>query len=295
MRVGFVSLRMIIVTGSTGTIGQLLVQLLLSHGKDVRIMARDPAKAKSLFGEATAIAQGDFTDDSSLERAFEGASAVFVLSSPGNVIPSNDAAALKAVLAKGVARVVKMSAIGVDAPAAANLASSRWHGPGETALLASGREFTILRASGFASNALAWRDAIRAGRPIESATGSGRHPFVDPRDVAEVAFRALTTDALANRTLTLTGPRAMTAREQLDEIERAVGQPIASLDISLDVFAERMRNRGLPPDGVANAVAGQAFVRDGHSEQVFEDLPRALGRPARSFAEWLADHAEKFR
>ena len=258
-------------------------------------MARDVAKAKSLFGEQVAIAAGDFTDGTSLERVFEGATAVFVLSSPGNVIPSNDAAALKAARAKGVARIVKISAIGVDAPAAANLATTKYHAPGEAALRASGLEFTILRPSGFDSNTLAWRETIRSGKPIEITTGQGKHPFVDPRDVAEVAFRALATDALTNRTLTLTGPDAMTARDELDAIERAIRRSVPSIEISLDVFADRMRSRGLPEDVVATAVAGQAFMRAGHSAEVFEDLPRALGRPARSFAEWIADHAAKFR
>jgi uncharacterized protein YbjT (DUF2867 family) len=118
---------------------------------------------------------------------------------------------------------------------------------------------------------------------------------VDPADVAEVAFRALSTNELENRTLTLTGPRALTARDQLDELERSSGRPIASVDLSLEVFAERLHSRGLPADVIASAVAGQAFIRDGHSEAVFEDLPRALGRPARSFADWLAEHAEAFR
>jgi len=219
---------------------------------------------------------------------------VFVLSSPGPVIPANDAAALATARTKGVARVVKMSAIGVDAPAAANLASSRWHAPGEAAGRASGLELTILRPSGFDSNSLMWRDAIRAGTPIEIVTGQGKHPFVDPRDIAEVAYRALTDEALANRTLALTGPRAMTAREQLEALEAVLGRAIASKDITMDEFASRMRSRGLPEDAIASAVAGQSFMRDGHSERVFDDLPRTLGRPARSFTDWVRDHVELF-
>jgi uncharacterized protein YbjT (DUF2867 family) len=286
---------MIVVTGATGTIGTLVVRLLISRGIDARVMARDPAKARSLFGPDAQVVAGDFTDASSLERAFNGANAVFVLSSPAQAIPANDAAALAAARRSGVARAVKMSSLGVDEPASVNLASTRWHGPGEAALRASGLEFTILRPAGFDSNALAWRASILAGTPIEIMTGPGKHPFVDPRDVAEVAVHALTRDALVNRTLTLTGPEALTARQQLDFIERVIGRSISSVDLSLETFAERMRSRGIPDDVVASATAGQAFVRGGGSSTVFADLPQALGRPARSFAEWAEAHATAFR
>ena len=286
---------MIVVTGSTGTLGRLLVPRLLSRGSEARIMARDLGKARALFGANAPIVIGDFTDVASLERAFEGARAVFVLASPGPVIPASDAAAIQAARSQGVTRIVKISSLGVDAPAAANLASTRWHGPGEAALRASGLEFTILRPAGFDSNALAWAEGIRDRRPIELTTGAGRHPFVDPRDVAEVACRALETDDWVNRTLTLTGPDAITARGQLDALERVLGRPIASIDVGLDPLTERMRSRGLAEDVVATAIAGQAFVRAGRSATVFDDLPRALGRPARAFAEWAADHADAFR
>jgi uncharacterized protein YbjT (DUF2867 family) len=285
---------MIVVTGSTGTIGQLVMQTLMARGEPVRAMTRDAEKARSLFGADAAITVADFNDDASVVRAFEGASAVFVLASPPATILDADRAALAAARLAGVKRIVKMSSLGANLPAATKLMSARAHGPGEAAIMASEISFTILRPAGFDSNALGWRAAIHARTPIEITTGVGKHPFIDPRDVAEVAALALTTDALANRALTLTGPRAMTAREQLDVLETVVGRPIESVDVSLASVADRLRARGLSEDAVEAAIAGQAYVRDGHSEAVHEDLARALGRPARSFETWVADHALQF-
>jgi len=285
---------MIVVTGSTGTIGQLVVQRLIARGEPVRAMARDAEKARSLLGAQAAIALADFNDAASISLAFEGASAVFVLASPAAVIPEADRVALAAARSAGVKRIVKMSSLGANL-AGTKMMSARAHGPGEAAIVDSKLPFTILRPAGFDSNALAWRAAIQAHAPIEITTGGGRHPFVDPRDVADVAVAALTTDAHVNRALTLTGPRAMTAREQLDVLETVVGHPVASVDVSLETVADRFRARGLAEDAVESAIAGQARVRDGHSEAVHDDLPRALGRDARSFETWVADHASLFR
>jgi uncharacterized protein YbjT (DUF2867 family) len=53
--------------------------------------------------------------------------------------------------------------------------------------------WTVLRPSGFASNALGWADAIRSGAPVPNPMGTGTQGVIDPRDVAEVAVRALTS------------------------------------------------------------------------------------------------------
>jgi len=53
---------MIVVTGSTGTIGRLLVRACVAREAKVRVMARDVAKAAALFGDSAPIVAGDFTD-----------------------------------------------------------------------------------------------------------------------------------------------------------------------------------------------------------------------------------------
>ena len=67
---------MILVTGASGFVGRHVVQALLSEGKDVRALVRDPKKGAALGCELVA---GDMTDAASLRRAVEGVEAVIHL------------------------------------------------------------------------------------------------------------------------------------------------------------------------------------------------------------------------
>jgi dihydroflavonol-4-reductase len=64
-----------VITGGAGFLGQKLARALLSDGHEVRILVRNSKAVPSDLGVSTAI--GDLTDESSLDRAFEGMDWVF--------------------------------------------------------------------------------------------------------------------------------------------------------------------------------------------------------------------------
>ena len=49
---------MILVTGGTGRVGSHVVRALLGRGANVRVLVRDPAAARRMFGDATELAIG---------------------------------------------------------------------------------------------------------------------------------------------------------------------------------------------------------------------------------------------
>jgi dihydroflavonol-4-reductase len=64
---------MILVTGGTGFLGRFIVDELLRNGDQVRILARNPAKAKAINGwEAVDIAEGDLLDAVAVDQALQG-------------------------------------------------------------------------------------------------------------------------------------------------------------------------------------------------------------------------------
>ncbi len=67
------------VTGGTGFIGPYLVKRLIKGGHTVRVLARDPKKAKSLLGSEVDIIRGDVTDEATLASGIKGADFVFHL------------------------------------------------------------------------------------------------------------------------------------------------------------------------------------------------------------------------
>jgi len=274
---------MILVTGATGTIGNEVVRLLALRGEPVRAMTRNPSR---LSGHAGVFpVAGDYDDPASLVRAAAGASTLFLLSAPGPTLAAHDGSMLDAARSAGVAKVVKLSAVGTVERAGS------WHRPGEHAVRASGMAWTILRPSGFASNALRWAAAIRAGTPVPNMTGAGAQGVVDPRDVAEVAVAALTGSEHDGHAYTLTGPELLSVPDQAACLAGVLGRPVGTVDVPIRVYREQLRAAGSDP----SFADGVEFVRGGGNAVLTADVERVTGRPPRAFREWIVDHLDAFR
>ena len=66
---------MILVAGGTGHLGTELVPLLLRQGLQVRVLTRDPSRARSVVGEKVELASGDVGDAPSVQDAMRGVDA----------------------------------------------------------------------------------------------------------------------------------------------------------------------------------------------------------------------------
>lgn len=105
------------VTGATGYLGSVLVDLAVRRGEKVRAAVRDPARAQRLLPAGVEIAAADLGDPASLERAARGCSGVLHLAgsvghSPESTREGNVEGTrrmLAAAVAAGVSRFVHTS------------------------------------------------------------------------------------------------------------------------------------------------------------------------------------------
>jgi uncharacterized protein YbjT (DUF2867 family) len=123
-------------------------------------------------------------------------------------------------------------------------------------------EWTVLRPSGFASNTLRWAAAIRTGKPIPNTTRTGVQPVIDPRDVAEVAVRALISGECAHRVLTLTGPELLSVPDMAAQLGKILGRTLTTVDVPLETYREQMLAAGIDPAFADAAVNGSRLVAD---------------------------------
>jgi len=79
---------MIVVTGATGHIGNVLVRELIKRGRSVCALVLPDDDCRPLAGLNTEITYGDVTDLKSLESAFAGADVVFHLAGIVTIMPS---------------------------------------------------------------------------------------------------------------------------------------------------------------------------------------------------------------
>lgn len=113
---------MIVVTGATGHIGNVLVRELIARGQTVRVVVLPGDDRRPLLGLSTEIVHGDVTDLRSLESAFTGADLVFhlagivtIMSSMKKVLERVNVGGLRNVVAAcrvtGVHRLIYTSSI----------------------------------------------------------------------------------------------------------------------------------------------------------------------------------------
>lgn len=108
---------MLMVTGATGYLGSVLVELLVREGRDVRAVVRDRALAERVLPARIDIAVADLGDAAALERAARGCSGVLHLAGSVGHSPAETWAAnvegtrtvLAAATAAGVPRFVYTS------------------------------------------------------------------------------------------------------------------------------------------------------------------------------------------
>ncbi|MFJ8109033.1 NAD(P)H-binding protein [Streptomyces sp. NPDC096132] len=275
---------MIVVTGATGNVGRPLVRALVAAGERVTAVSRRIPGAQVPAG--VRHHQADLTRPKDLEPALDGAEALFLLTSGDFMAAGGDLGdVLDVVRTGGVRRVVLLSSQGVgtgDHPSAL-----------EDAVRRSGLDWTVLRPGGFHSNTLQWAEAVRAHRLVTAPFGDVALPTVDPDDIAGVAAVALRDAAHDGQVYELTGPAALSPRQQAAAIGDALGEPVRFVEQTRDEAKAAMLR--FMPEPVADSTLHLLGTPPPALQRVAPDVERLLGRPARSFAEWAKDNVSAFR
>lgn len=279
---------MILVTGATGTVGREVVRGLPAD-LGVRVMTRDPAKAVGMFPGAEAVV-GDYTDPPSLARAVQGVRTAFLVTT--RVDGDDDDRFVSAARAAGVRRVVKLSAAAVLDLGADDLITRRQRA-NENLLRGCGLQWTLLRPRAFMSNSLSWAAGVRQERTVRALYGTSPNACVDPRDIAEVAVRALTEESHAGHAYTLTGPQALTAVDQARVLGRLLGISLCFEELTRDEARDALSGR-YPLPVVEALLASAERQKAGAKARVEDTVEMVTGCPARSFGRWAQDHIEAF-
>ncbi|MCP2260260.1 Uncharacterized conserved protein YbjT, contains NAD(P)-binding and DUF2867 domains [Streptoalloteichus tenebrarius] len=285
---------MILVTGATGTVGSRVLRRLVDAGAKVRALTRNPARAALPAG--VDVVSGDMAVPDTLVPALDGVERVFLMSA-GHHKAEYDANLVSVARTTAVRHVVQLSSMGGEEFAQDGVDNelARWHREAEEALRESGMAWTILRPGEFMSNALGWAHSIRAEGVVRSPAPDLVQAPIDPDDIAAVAVAALTTPGHDGRIHTLTGPEALSARDQVAVLASALGRDIRVERISLDEQRAAMA-RHHPPETVAGVLQalGQAIALDRPRARPLPTVAEVLGRPARTFREWVEAHVDAF-
>ncbi|MEU6167867.1 NAD(P)H-binding protein [Streptomyces tanashiensis] len=277
---------MIVVTGATGNVGRVLVELLARAGEEVTAVSRRPAEG---LPAGVAHRQGDLADVDGLKGLFEGAETVYLLvGGLGDELRPREIVA--AAVACGVRRIVFQSSqlVGTRTDSVSHEILRAF----EAAVRESGVAWTVLRPGGFASNAFLWAEPVRSARTVTAPFADVALPVVDPADIAEVAAAALRDPAHAGRTYVLTGPAPVSPREQVRALADALGAPVEFVPQSAGE-ARAQLVRFLPEEAVDGMLSVMGEPR-AEEQRVSPDVERVLGRAPRPFSAWAERNAFAF-
>jgi uncharacterized protein YbjT (DUF2867 family) len=279
-------LGVILVTGATGNVGAEVVRALVAAGEEVRVLVRNPAEGALAAG--VKAVPGDLNRPETLSAALTGARGLFLL--PGyRDMPGVLAEADRA----GVEQVVLLSS-GAAADGDTSNAVSRYMIESEDAVRESGLPWTILRPSGFMSNALRdWLPQVQAGDVVHAPFADVRIAAIDPFDIAAVAAVAFSAQAHRGRTYRLTGPESLLPCEQVRVLGAVLGRDLRFV-AQTDAEAKAEMSRAMPTEYVD---AFFSYFADGTYDDsaVLPTVEKLTGRPARSFEQWATAHAAAFQ
>jgi uncharacterized protein YbjT (DUF2867 family) len=279
---------MILVT-TAGKVGSEAARLLAQREVPVRVLVRDPDKAKALADAGAEIAVGDLAVPASIDEAMAGVTSV-VLVSPA--VPAQELNVVASAARAGVGHVVKATS---KATADSPIARRRWQTEIEAGLAASGVPHTLLRSNAYMHNVLALAPAIAKTSGFGSSAGKGRTGMIDARDVAAVAAGIAASPAPhAGKTYWLTGPALISYYDVAAVLSKLLGRTITYRELTFDQDKDAMIRAGVPGQIAEMNAQAASLTADGDAAWVTDDVLSLLGRPARSFGEFATDYASAF-
>jgi uncharacterized protein YbjT (DUF2867 family) len=257
----------VVVTTPTGRVGSRVVRLLLQAGVRPTLLLRDPTRLDTETRALVDPVVADQRDADAVLAATAGADALFWVSPPTGADDPVAAhaelgtIAARAVSEHGIARTVFQSSVGAELRRGVGeidgLAAT------ELALDATGASVVHLRCGMFFTNLLLDPGALEDGVLRVTFPVDLPLPWVDPRDIGDVAAaRLLAPDWTGRQIQPVHGPEDLTYRQVAEVLAQVLGRPFAAEQIPDDELRAALRGMGLGARQVEAMVGMSIGLRD---------------------------------
>jgi uncharacterized protein YbjT (DUF2867 family) len=268
--------------GSSGRIGSLVTDHLISAGAAVRTATRSPSKPTDV--------RFDWHDETTWQTV-EGVTSLFLMTpeQAGPLGVEGTKFVIRAADA-GVRRIVLLSALGVDAvPDGTGMQAI------ETAVGASGLGWSILRPNTFMQNFTSgpFVNSISQGL-IVAPVGDAAVSFIDLADIARCVIAELGPNATGG-VLTLTGSTAVTFAEAATMISDACAIRVDYRDPGEDGMRKILSDAGMPAPVTEMILGFYATLRSGAHAIVTDTVEQLIAQPPTSFDSFCAAHADEWK
>jgi uncharacterized protein YbjT (DUF2867 family) len=286
---------MIVVTAPTGNIGASVVRGLLEAGEQVRVIVRDPSRLDPQVAGQVDVVAGSHADADVVNRAFEGADAVFWLVPADEASTSLDEAysgfakaGIEAFRTLSVPRVVGVSALGRGTSVAGRAGHVTATLAMDDLIASTGVPYRALTNPSFMDNWLWQAGAIKgAGTYFGPYVPDLALPSVATRDIGAVAAGLLRDPSWTGfEERPVLGPENLTFTEMAQIASDVLGRPVKYQQIPGEQFKANMMKFG-NSEAIAQGLLDMALAKN-------EGLDLGVTRTAENsspttFAQWCAD------
>ncbi len=282
----------ILVLGSIGKSGSLLVKMLAEKGESVRAATRRASAASQHLASNVEVVEFDLRRSETFAPALAGADRVFLIARPGDPRPHDTAIPFIDEAKKdGVRLIVNLTAIGVERVDDFPLRLV------EKYLEASGIAWTHLRPNWFMQNFStgSMLADIRATGALHLAAGDAKVSFIDVRDIAAVAAAALTQAGHENKAYTLTGGESLDHHQAMSIVSQAAGKTIRYVSLGEDEASQMLAAIGWPAVSIERMMMMFRIVRAGYCAPVSPDVENVLSREPITFEQYTEENADVWR
>jgi uncharacterized protein YbjT (DUF2867 family) len=247
---------MYVILGASGNTGSIIADSLLSKGKKVRVVGRDPRRLQRFVRQGAEAFTGDMSDAAALTKAFSGARAAYLLLPPitsrEDQERESDAIA-QAVTESGLPYAVYLSSYGAHVPEGTGPVTGL-HSAEQKLNAISGLNVLHLRAAYFMENNLAAISMIQEmGIFGHALLPDLKLPMTATPDVGNYAAQhLLDLDFSGKQTRELLGERDLSMAEATAIIARGIGKPdLRYVQFPYDQVQQGLEQMGMTPKKAA--------------------------------------------
>jgi len=232
----------VFVTGSTGFVGNHVLNTLLDRGHQVRVLVRPGSEYKLKQPDKVEVITGDVTESADLIQGMKGCDAAIHLVGIIRAFPSQDitferlhteatANVIEAAKETEVPRLLHMSALGASEDGSTPYLRTKF--AAEELVRQSGLNYAIFRPSlifGRGGEAIKmFGDMVK--KYVVPIIGDGQYRFqpVSVNTVAQGFEKALDPETAKDQTLDVGGPDNVTFDEIMDTLARVMGKSIVKI------------------------------------------------------------------
>jgi len=269
-------IKTILVIGATGKTGRRVYEKLSNQGFEVKGASRN--------GEV----HFDWNAPDTWSESLTNVDSVYLTYYPDLALPQapNDISQFCSLAkSKGVKHITLLSGRGEPAAQVC-----------EEIVQNSGLSNTVVRASWFNQNFSEgmFREFIEAGT-IALPVGSVGEPFIDVDDISDVVVASLIDEKHNGNLYEVTGPELLSFQQLADQFTEVLKKPVNFIQVTLEEFVATLSNNNVDPKAIEMLTYLFTEVLDGRNEFICNGVDEALGRPAKSFKEFIVSNIDAFQ